>query len=395
MSDDTDIGRTPGEPAAVGPLSAWGITRLDDRALTEPVDRAAVRDYQRRSRQNGAAWAEGATARVLAVVLMVIIGLVVLGVAVVSLGVITDIGSASYPTLGEAGSTSLTISRVVSILLPGFLGAVAVFVAVRALRSGPHGRWARWYRLDRFAQSNGLIAEPLSPGLAYQGAIFGQGGARAGYDRIRSRSGRVLDLGNYRYTTGSGDNRTTHSWGYLALQLDRRLPHMLLDSRANNGMFGASNLPISVARNQQLRLEGDFNSHFTLYCPHEYEPDALYVFTPDLMALLIDNAGAFDVEIIDDWMFVYSATPFTMTDPRVLSRLFTIVGTVGAKTLKQTERYRDERMPSAGAGLGSSPSHGNDVAPAGRRLAYKRGWVGAAFFIAFALVWLWSLIGQR
>ena len=41
---------------------------------------------------------------------------------------------------------------------------------------------------------------------------------------------------------------------FLALHLDRRLPHMVLDSRANNGLFGASNLPTTFDRSQLASL---------------------------------------------------------------------------------------------------------------------------------------------
>lgn len=71
------------------------------------------------------------------------------------------------------------------------------------------------------------------------------------------KRGRFLDMGNYRYTTGSGKNRTTHHWGYMVLALDRALPHMMLDSRANNRLFGATNLPTYFKKDQVLSLEGD------------------------------------------------------------------------------------------------------------------------------------------
>ena len=55
------------------------------------------------------------------------------------------------------------------------------------------------------------------------------GSGRAALEHLRSAEGRFLDLGNYQYTTGSGKNRSTHKWGFLALHLDRRLPHIVLD----------------------------------------------------------------------------------------------------------------------------------------------------------------------
>lgn len=44
--------------------------------------------------------------------------------------------------------------------------------------------------------------------------------------------------------------------------------------------------------------------------------DALYLFTPDIMARFIDNAAQLDVEIVDDWLFLYLQRPVsTSTRP--------------------------------------------------------------------------------
>lgn len=62
-------------------------------------------------------------------------------------------------------------------------------------------------------------------------------------------------------------------------------------------MFGLTGVAGLFARDQVLSLEGDFDRYFTPYCPKQYERDALSVFTPDLMALCIDEAAPFDIEI--------------------------------------------------------------------------------------------------
>jgi hypothetical protein len=155
---------------------------------------------------------------------------------------------------------------------------------------------------------------------------------------------------------------------------------MVLDSKANNTFFG-SDLPVSFRRDQVLSLEGDFNKYFTLYCPQEYEQDALYVFTPDLMALLIDDAGSFDVEIVDDWMFIYSPHPFPALSATAYQRLFTIVATVGSKTVSQTANYHDDRVGSVAA---------NIVAPAGQRLRHGTSIGTLVVFGAIAAFWLLS-----
>ena len=150
-------------------------------------------------------------------------------------------------------------------------------------------------------------------------------------------------------------------------------------------MYKRQNLPATFDKSQILSLEGDFDKYFTLYCPKEYERDALYVFTPDLMALLIDEAAPFDVEIVDDWMFVYSNVAFRTGDANLYARLFRIIDTVGAKALTQTDRYVDARVGDFSA---------NVVAPQGARL--KRGVsVGAIVLsVVFVILWLWGILGD-
>lgn len=323
---------------ASGPHGGFGST-VDFTTLTAPVSRAEVRRFHADAKGQPWSTSPPLLVGVIAVVVLALFWCFLLGV-------------------------------VAPFLLLPAIAVVAVSVLACAALP-PLGKWARWTRLDRFARANGLTFLP-SGVPSYPGAIFGLGQARLATDHLRTAAGRYLDLGNYRYSTGSGDERTTHQWGFLALKLDRALPHMVLDATANNGLFGTSTLPISFDRAQVLSLEGDFDRYFTLYCPRDYERDALYVFTPDLLALLIDESRHFDVEIVDDWMFVYSATRFDMTDPGTLRRLFRIVDTVGAKTLRQTARYADGR------------ASGGVVAPAGRRL--RRGMPAAVVLVAVVAV---------
>ena len=355
----------------------------DFSALTTPVSKAEVSEFRRRSKAAGR-FGGSSSASVLAL----IVGIFVLVMFfVVGSIVITVFMSVARATDGPP----FTMAFIVIV----FVGVLAVFVSGLLRRRGS-GVWTQRLRLSRFADANGMGFSSGERNPAYPGAIFGVGGSRTVGNHLFSTAGRTLDVGSYSYQTGSGDDRTTHRWGFVALQLDRALPHMVLDARGNNGFFGGSNLPSGYRRNQVLSLEGDFDRYFTLYCPQEYERDALYVFTPDLMALLIDNASTFDVEIVDQWLFVYSAAPFELTDAVVLSRLFRIVDTVGAKTLSRTERYSDDRVGSrAEAGFlpGSTSVTGTGaVAPAGRRLRKRWGVTGivvVAVFIGFQVLRFW------
>lgn len=237
--------------------------------------------------------------------------------------------------------------------------------------------------LQTFAATNGWSYEPTADPPALLGDLWENVTAGTVHDRVwgegweagriagGSRTAeRVRRSGNVTITTRVSVTVpvTSIDLGYLAIRLPRPLPHLVLDARGNDGIL--SSLPHRPRRTQRLSLEGDFDTHFHLFVPKGYERDALYIFTPDLMALLIDETGDLDVEIRDDMLIVYRPGGFDLQDPATWERFARIRATVGAKTWTQTGGYRDDR---AAPGLSAS------VGPDGRRL--KRAlprwvWVG-------------------
>jgi len=350
---------------------AVDLDHIDYSALTAPVTRAEVRAF--RAQTNAAHRADPNIRTGLASASKVI---TIIAIAVFASIFFSTIGGVVFSGAGGAPNPSIAI-----VLLVMF--GIVIIVVLRGI-FGASARWENWMRQSRFAAANGFAFQNSAPAPNFPGCVFQHGDSRMAYDSFATPSGRFLDFGNYEYETGSGKNRTTHHWGFLALKLDRKLPNMVLDSKANNGLFGATNLPQVFSRDQVLSLEGDFDKYFTLYCPKEYEADALYVFTPDLMALLIDDASPYDVEIVDDWMFVYSAAPFATLNPAVYQRLFRIVQTVGARAVSQTENYRDDRVASPGA---------NIVAPQGQRLRHGTSIGAIVIFGGIALFWAWTTLG--
>ncbi|GAA2086424.1 hypothetical protein GCM10009840_25060 [Pseudolysinimonas kribbensis] len=343
---------------------------LDLAPLTAPMPPSAVQAWRARARASRAPWATMGAQQIVAIVIAVLVGgFFVLTFGGVIGGVLADAahGGASFPVGG--------------LVFIGGIAVAAVFVVRAIFRST--GRWGRWARIDAFARANGFAFSPQDLPPAYPGLIFGLGSSRQVREHVMSTSGRFFDMGGYVYTTGSGKNRSTHHWSFLAVRLDRRMPNIVLDSRANNGIIG-SNLPVALARDQVLHLEGDFDRYFTLYCPKDYATDALYVFTPDLMALLIDEAAPFDVELVDDWFFAYSSRRLDMSAPGTYQRLFRIIDTVGAKTLHQTEHYRDDRVANS--------ITANVVAPQGARLRHGVS-VGAVIGVVVVAGWVgWWIV---
>jgi hypothetical protein len=220
-----------------------------------------------------------------------------------------------------------------------------------------------------FAAAHGLYYQPDTFPPPIGGAVFGALEGAHVTDRFVFAGERGFEAGNVRGVIGGSTTRqfggmtvvstvTTsipRSYGYLSIALDRMMPHMVLDAKSNNPALGTS-LPLSLSSDQRLSLEGDFDKYFTLYCPREYERDALYVFTPDLMAVLIDEAGDVDVEIIDDRLFVYASGGFDLSNPAVWRRLAEIIRIVGAKALTRTGRYADARVGDHAANTVAEPA---------------------------------------
>jgi hypothetical protein len=93
----------------------------------------------------------------------------------------------------------------------------------------------------------------------------------------------------------------------------------------------------------KLQLEGNFSDTFILYCPPGYERDALYIFTPEVMAACLDLAGDAEIELVDDNLFLYTRSGAALQDPVELAAFLGLARRLTARFHKQTDAYQDER----------------------------------------------------
>lgn len=292
---------------------------MDTRPLTEPIDPVAARAFERSHRQ---------PVNVGRIVIFVFFG-------VLAAFIFGIFGFITVVSLGDGlpMNPGMILFAAIAVALVVFL-----IVRLRKYRVRPIDR----FRLSQFAAANAmtyvnLISSPPLPGM-----IFRIGERRMSSEVVRGQRPRFVEFANYRYQQGYGKDSTTRRWGYIAVKLDVPLPHIVLDAVGNNSAI-SSNLPLAFDKSQKLSLEGDFNRHFTLYCPAGYERDALYLFTPDVMSQFIRGAAALDVEIIDDWMFLYTRQQISTTDVATWSWLFDTVDALMMK-LDQWGRWRDDRL---------------------------------------------------
>ena len=265
---------------------------------------------------------------------------------------------------------------------------VVVFISAAALLRSRRRR-KDWALLARFADANGMRLGIRSANPNYPGLLFGKGRSRASTHHLFSPTGVLADAGGYEYTTGSGDNSTTHRWCFAAFRLPHPVPHLLLDAKANNGVWG-TNLPETFASSQRISLGEPFDSHYQLYAPESYGRDAFQLLPPNVMEALLNTPAVYDIEMVDDWLFCYTQSQQDLTNPATWRLLETIANGVLGSLTPVVGRYSDSRALAGTAGnAGYGPGIPVQVAPQGKRL--RRG-VNISAFIGLAILLAYMIL---
>lgn len=328
------------------------ITTLNYVPLEEPLTSADVQAFKRNNRRPVSALQKSAAVFVVAAVLFT--------VAIIGM---------------------MSRGRELSLIVSALIFLVTAFFVVFIAWSKARVRLRYHARLYKFAMANKLSVGFDRPLMAAatdspDGMIFGLGHSQRFMERIEL-SPRA-ELSNFTFVTGSGKSRREYYWGYARFKLPRRIPNMVLDATANNQWF-MSNLSVKFKRSQRLSLEGNFDAYFSLYAPEQYERDALYIFTPDVMAVLVDYGKDFDFELVEDELFIYAKGSFKLDQPATYKNLAVMAETIYDKIEGRSEKYADERVGDRAA---------NVVAPGGRRLKRQFSWL----LIIVGIIWVYSIV---
>ncbi len=241
--------------------------------------------------------------------------------------------------------------------------------------------WARQGRehvlLDKFARTNGAAYSCNTKDPDITAMLFDVGHTPVLKDSITFENG--MQIGAFKFLTGSGKSQRAYHRVFASIPLSRQLPHMVLDaSKNNNILIATTNLPGALDKKQRLSLEGDFDKYFTLYVPQEYETDALYIFTPDVMQAALENGGAYDMEVIDDRLYIYKKMNYGLAKPKVIKSLLDIIDNVGQEFAYQGRYYVDARA-------GSKTK--NTIAGQGQRLKMKQVIAPLIITLVVGLAW--------
>lgn len=168
-------------------------------------------------------------------------------------------------------------------------------------------------------------------------------GDRTATDLIDARAAEVpFDTVERTFVVGDGEGSTLHTVRAVRIPLPSEAPRITVRSRRGGGALTV--LPQRPRGRSVLTLEGNFSDVFEVSVPAGYETDALYVLTPDLMAVLLDASADLDLEIVDSTLHVYFPA-VDLTDAGELARFLFVISVLHDRFGRRTLRYRDDNAP--------------------------------------------------
>lgn len=124
-------------------------------------------------------------------------------------------------------------------------------------------------------------------------------------------------------------------YSVIQIPLHRQLPHIVFDSKRMRGR----QMRFDFDKDQQIHLEGNFDTYFDTYFPAHYEIDLLSIITPEVMQTLMTAAG-FDIEIYNDHLKLYAPIVPASKVPQALQLGLLIRD----KLLHNITTYSDDRL---------------------------------------------------
>ena len=155
------------------------------------------------------------------------------------------------------------------------------------------------------AQSAGYGFSSRSSGLGLPGLLFraGEKTQMSGVvDALGAANPFVAGTLTAHYANAAGAPRVLTA-SFVAIPLTRHVPNLVLLAR---GLGLLSLAGLVLEGRQRLGLDGSLDRSFTLYGAADGERDEAEIFAPRVVEQLLAATGGCDVELRDDWMFVYS-----------------------------------------------------------------------------------------
>ncbi|MEI6580984.1 MAG: hypothetical protein WCO07_02305 [bacterium] len=192
------------------------------------------------------------------------------------------------------------------LLLVFILGPLAIAIPsiyfIATLNKTRSFFWKEFADLNGWQYNDSIQSETFN--LAYNntngesGVMFKEGNTRNISNEIRGFfEDRPFRIFCYQFSIGSDKNRRTFCYTVFAFKLNGSFPHIYLNNKSNSW---------SINTGEKIPLPVEFENKFSLSAPKEYEIEALEIFTPDILASLLNKGFLYDVEFVNQEILVFA-----------------------------------------------------------------------------------------
>jgi hypothetical protein len=223
---------------------------------------------------------------------------------------ITSVGRSTWRYFIQHGIfTGIILAAAAACVIGGILAqmpalaAMAIFVLIVGYAIAQSK--AQTAFMAQFAAANGYAFSPKASMDGLDGAFFRIGRDQRRYDLVSGSYGNYpIELFLYQYAIGQGKYMQVYVYTVFRLRFDTAMPDLVLEQK--NYPVERSILTSAARQKEFVSLEGDFNKYFTLSIPKGYEVEALEIFTPEIMATLVEKCASLDLEIVGTDLFIYA-----------------------------------------------------------------------------------------
>jgi hypothetical protein len=241
-------------------------------------------------------------------------------------------------------SDILAVAPILGVFVIGYTVLAAAGFAWYAVTLG------RRVKIAAFAWANGWAYADLLEDTRRQGTAFAR--VRRGQERavIACDDERMpFELGMHRSVARGQEAATIQRpFAFIEVPLPSSVPHIVLANRRRS-IIPSLGLGRGAAR---MALEGEFADTFRLIVPEGYQEDALYIFTPDLMARVLDLGSSAEIELVSNRLYVYlpGGTRFDRAD--TMAGALVIAEEFHRRFAERTRLYRDDDAGALAASAG-------------------------------------------
>lgn len=184
-----------------------------------------------------------------------------------------------------------------------FILAIPIFYVISIQNKVRSVFWKEFAEINNWKYQNN-IPEGLF-NFSFKGNVEGKIGLmfKQGHSGIISNeiSGKISDrdfkIYCYQFTVGHGKHSRIYYYTVFSFLSNGTFPHLYLNRKGNKWDIYVEN---------EIPLPKEFEEKFSLYAPKKYEIEALEIFTPDILATLLEKEFPYDVEFIDQEILIFT-----------------------------------------------------------------------------------------